>query len=365
MSRKLTIVDSPRRFRLLLLLAGGILGAASSTPCQDLVDQILISFPAETSRIEYARPAALRRLPEYAGLRGQFLGLRLSAMDAALSTLGIEEGDIDEAALAWAPRQGSAAQESPEAHEGNTDGNEPVDGRIRDLPTDLAGLLTGRFDQNRIAQFAAENSVVSIRMHEADAYCLGQKAAGACLVVLNESLAAFGEPAALRRLLETRLGVHGSLGADRRFTGLINEVDRYAPIWGIATGSTVPEWFRGWMPAQGQAPMDWANAFDSVEAFVYSIEAGEKLRLTASLKAESAEVAQKLQQLFSGVRTLLALFWQTQAPGQPNPLADLRVTTEGRVCVLTLAGTLKDITAYRNSPLRPPVSSVSSGNSGQ
>lgn len=350
---------------MLLLLAGAILGAASSTPCQDLVDQVLISFPAETSRVEYARPAELRRLPGYANMRGQFLGLRLSAMDAALSTLGIKETDIDEAVLAWAPRQPRVAGEPPEAHEGETAGSEQPDGRNRDLPTDLAGLLAGRFDRNRIAEFAAASGVVSIRMHEADAYCLGQKAAGACLVMLNESLAAFGEPAALRRLLETRLGVRSSLGADRRFTGLINEVDRYAPIWGIATGSTVPEWFRGWMPLQGQAPMDWARAFDSVEAFVYSIEAGEKLQLTASLKGESVEVAQRLQQLFSGVRTLLALLWQAQAPDQPNPLAGLKVTAEGRVCVLTLAGTLNEIMAYQNSPLRPLVSAANSASSGQ
>lgn len=365
MSRKLTIHRNRGRVRF-LLLAGGILATAPSAPCQDLVDQVLISFPAETQRVEYARPAELRKLPGYAQMREQFLGVRLSAMDTALSVLGIVEGDIDEAMLAWTPRQPHrpAAEVQDRAQ---TDGSGDEDGKFKELPTELAGLLAGRFDRIRVAGFAAAQGLVSIRIHGEDAYCPGQKAAGACLAVLSESMAAFGEPAALNRLLMTRLGLHSSLSADRQFTRLINEVNRYAPIWGIATESTVSEWFRGWVPAGGQAPVDWRQAFDAVEAFTYSIEVGEKLKLSASLQAASSEAAERLHQFFSGLRILLTLFWQAQAPSEPNPLAGLQVTTQGRVCRFTLSSTLREITAYQNSPLRPfaPLPDASSSKKGE
>jgi len=338
----------------LCLLAGWTLGNASGAQCQELADQILTSFPVETNRIEYIRPAELRKLPNYAEIRGQFLGARLSAMDAALSTLGISEGDIDEAALGWTIRKPHAQSDPTETREaGNTATGGPEDG-IERMPTELYGFMTGRFDPASIAKSAWQNGAVSIRIRDVDAHCLGRKASGACLAVLSESLAAFGEPEALDRLLETRVGMRESLAGDRRFTRLVNEINKNAPVWGMATDKTVSEWFRGWMPGQGETQIDWTKAFDSVETFTYGIEVREKLNLTAKLTGKSNEDAKRLHQLFSAVRTLLTYIWQTRLPGQPCPLAGLEVKTDGRACVLELAGNLNDMMAYLNSPLRPP-----------
>jgi hypothetical protein len=263
--------------------------------------------------------------------------------------MGIVESDIDELALAWTPRKPPASGES------TVEAGAPDDETawIRRMPTDLSGLLMGRFDSALIAESAETNGGLRIQVHEVDAYCL-PKAAGACLAVLSPSLAAFGESEALNRLMETRLGLRGSLGADRRFTGFIHQLNRYAPIWGIATGQTVPEWFRGWLPGQGQTQLDWVKTLESVEAFTYSIEVGEKLELTARLHAESVEVAQKLQGLLSGLRTLLTLSWKLQVPDQPSPVSNLRVLSEGRACILRLAGSPEDLLAYQGSVLSSP-----------
>lgn len=273
-------------------------------------------------------------------------------MDAALSTLGIEETDIDELALGWTPREPRRSAEPAETSEANAQGSERADGKIPDQPTELSGLLAGRFDAARIAEHAAANGIVSIQVGELRAFCLGRKAAGACLAVLSESLAAFGEPGALGRLLETRAGLRGSLGADRRFTRLINEVDKNAPIWGMATGDTVAEWFRGWLPGQGPTQMDWKQAFDSVRAFTFSIDVSDQLKLTARLNGESAETARRLGQLFSNLRTLVSLLWQAQGLNQPNPLAGLQVSLDGSACVLHLTAALGEAMAYQSFPMR-------------
>jgi hypothetical protein len=275
--------------------------------------------------------------------------------------LGIVESDIDELALAWIPRQTAARGGSPNVEAEAAMHANPW---VKQMPTELSGLLMGRFDHAQIKENAKTNGGLSIQVHELEAYCL-PRAVGACLAVLSDSLAAFGEPEGLDRLLATRLGQRGSLGADRRFTSLINQVNRHAPIWGIATGQTVPEWFRGWLPVQGQMQFDWVKTLELVETFTYSIEVSEKLELVATLHAESGKVAQQLQRLFFALRALLGLTWQMQVKDRPSPMSNLRVLTDGRACILRLSGSPDDLMAYQGSLLNSTATAQKSITTGQ
>src|SRR5262249_8271112 len=73
----------------------------SSVRAEDIVKEALSSFPPQTIRLEYSRPAKLRELPDYQSPRARYAGEGLRSLEASLSKLGIQEQSIDELVLGW------------------------------------------------------------------------------------------------------------------------------------------------------------------------------------------------------------------------------------------------------------------------
>ncbi len=72
-----------------------------SAGAQDIVKEALASFPPQTIRVEYSRPAKLRELPNYQSLRTRYAAESLRSLETSLSKLGVEERSIDELVLGW------------------------------------------------------------------------------------------------------------------------------------------------------------------------------------------------------------------------------------------------------------------------
>jgi len=248
-------------FRVLMLgLAFSLMTATGRA--QDLVKEALASFPLDTVRLEYSSPAKLRNLPDYATLRRRYLAPGLRSLEAQLASLGIQESDINEVVLGWAPSGEKLG---------------------------LEGVAEGRFDPQAMARRAAAAGISST-----------------------------------------------PVGSKQSFGTLVEQAHKDTPIWGVAIGQAVPDWFKGSMPAQKNLQLDWSTTFKSVESLTYSVQPADQIRLNVQMNCVSDQGAGDLRRVFDGLRLLQKMAWQNQYPNVPNPFDNLVVDASGRAVLLTL-----------------------------
>jgi hypothetical protein len=294
---------------LLGILAVTLVASPAAAPAQDLVKEALGGFPTQTIRLEFSSPAKLRGLPNYASLRQRYIGPRLRKLVDALGQLGIREEDISGLVLGWQP--------------GNTE-------------MALYGFATGRFAAPAIAESAEQRNMPTTPIAGKEAYCLEAGLAGTCVVVLQDSLGAFGSLTALTSMLEAREGQIPSLSSDNRIASLVAGANREAPIWGVAMGPAVGDWFRGWMPNQGNLKLDWGKVFGDVNSLTYSVAAADNVTLSLKMDCKSSESAASLRQVLEGLKLVQQIAWDSQNPGKPNPYQAMDVGQEGHQVSLNL-----------------------------
>ena len=196
------------------------------------------------------------------------------------------------------------------------------------------GLTSGRFSTTALAERAHDQGIKAVTLDGQAAYCVGTGTEENCLAVLGDSLGAFGSQASLRAILAARVGSGTSLDSSGTLAKYVRESETSAPIWGVATGPAVPDWYRGWMPNQTNLKLDWSQAFKTVEALTYSIEPGDTVRLKVRMDCTSSAEATSLGQVFEGLRLFQQLTWENQNPGRPNPYKDLQIqVNEKRVSI--------------------------------
>jgi len=286
---------------LLGILAVTLVALPGAAPAQDLVKEALSGFPTQTIRLEFSSPAKLRSLPNYASLRQRYVGPRLRKLVEALGQLGIREEDISGLVLGWQPGSAEMA---------------------------LYGFATGRFSARAITESAEQRNMAATPVAGKPAYCLEAGLAGACVVVLQDSLGAFGSLTALTSMLEAREGQVPSLSSDNRFPSLVAGANKDAPIWGVAVGPAVADWFRGWMPNQGNIKLDWGKVFGDVNSLTYSVAAGDNVTLGLKMDCKSSESAASLRQVLEGLKLVQQIAWDSQNPGKPNPYQAMNVGLE-------------------------------------
>jgi hypothetical protein len=294
---------------LLGILAAMVVALPGAAPAQDLVKEALRGFPTETIRLEFSNPAKLRSLPNYARLRQRYVGPRLRKLVEELGQLGIREEDITGLVLGWQP--GSAEM-------------------------GLYGFATGHFNAQAIAQSAEQRNMAATPIAGKPAYCLEAGLAGTCVVVLQDSLGAFGALTSLTSMLEAREGQVPSLSSDSRFPTLIAGANKDAPIWGVAVATAVGDWFRGWMPNQGSIKLDWSKVFGDVDSLAYSVAAADDVTLGLKMECKSSESAVSLRQVFEGLRLVQQMAWDSMNPGKPNPYKAMDVGQDGKHVSLKL-----------------------------
>jgi hypothetical protein len=294
---------------LLGMLAVTLLALPGVAPAQDLVKEALSGFPTETIRLEFSTPAKLRSLPNYASLRQRYIGPRLRKLVDALGQLGIREEDISGLVMGWQP--GSAEM-------------------------GLYGFATGNFSAQAITQSAAQRNMEPTPVAGKPAYCLEAGLTGTCVVVLQDSLGAFGSLTALTSMLEAREGQVPSLSSSDRFPSLVAGANKDAPIWGVAVGPAVADWFRGWMPIQGNLKLDWSKVFGDVNSLTYSVTAADDVTLGLKMDCKSPQSAASLRQVLEGLKLVQQIAWDSQNPGKPNPYQSMNVGLESNQVSLKL-----------------------------
>jgi hypothetical protein len=273
-------------------------GTARQSAAQDFATQAMSGFPTQTTRVEFSSPTKLRKLANYQSLRAKFLGARLQQLESALDQIGIREDDIDDLMIGWKPG---------------------------DKEMDLYGYASGRFNKSQVARRAAAQNLTPTPISGEQAYCLSAGVAGTCVVILENSFGVFGPLSSLTSLLDVHAGQAPSLSADPRFTALLGEVNKDAPIWGIALGAAVADWFGGWMSNQNSLKLDWGQVFQKVDSLTYSIQAADKVNLDVKLNCATASDAATLRQVLDGLKMAQQLAWAAQNPGHANPYSDMNV----------------------------------------
>ncbi len=302
-----------RRLSLGLLL---IVFGAGSLKAQSLVSEALSSFPRDTIRIEYSHPSVLRNLPDYSTLRQRYEGPRLQELEGSLAKLGIQESDVDELVLGW---------------------------RIQDEAWQFFGVTSGRFNAHSLAERAAAQGLAESRLGEQTAYCSNDNSN--CMAVLSDTLGAFGSLASLQAIQESRAGRLPNLASEGRFARLVARAQSGTPIWGVAVGLAVPDWFRGWMPNQTDLKIDWEQAFKPVEGLVYSVDPGKTVKLSIAMDCTSAADAASLKQALDGLKLYQQLAWQNQNPGRPNPYQSLDIQGQDAQILIKLETAYSELMA--------------------
>lgn len=275
----------------------------------ELVKEALQDFPPETVRVEYSNPAKLRKLPNYSSLRQRYLGEQLRSLEESLAKLGVQEDEVDQLVTGWGKGGGKGA--------------------------DFYGLAEGRFDPQTIANRAASAGVKPVPLGGAastSAYCLASEggAEPTCVLVLSNSEGAFGTLKSLGSILQARNGAASTATMDQRLKALAEEDTSDAPIWGVAVGPAVVNWFKYLMPGQDSLELDWSQAFGDVRALAYSIDAAEQVHLALKLDCTTPAAAMSLRQLLDGLQSFQRLAWPTQHPHEPNPFQAVEVDSSGQ-----------------------------------
>ena len=276
---------------------------------QELAKDALASFPPDTIRLEYSNPHKLRALPNYQSLRQRFAGARLQKLVDSLGQIGVREEDVDETVLGF--RLGSAE-------------------------ADLYGFASGRFDARLLSDRAAEQGIPPSTIAGQQGYCLGASVNSPCVATLGRSRGAFGTLTLLTSMLEARAGQSPGLASNEEFARLVSEAPTSSTIWGVALGPAVADWFKGWMPGQGNVQMDWGSVFQSVDALTYGVDAAQQVNLNLKLSCRSAEAASSLRQVLEGLKLAQQLSWQSMNPGRSNPYQAMQVELRGSQVLLRL-----------------------------
>lgn len=297
---------------LVLIVLAGIPGFS-----QDFVTTAMSGLPTQILRVEYSSPSKLRRLSNYQNLRGKFLGPRLQELESALGQVGIREDDIDELMIGWKPG---------------------------DKEMDLFGYASGHFDKAQVASRASADNLTPTPIAGQQAYCLSAGVAGTCVVILENSLGAFGPLSSLTTLLEAHQGQAPNLNSDPRFSGLIGDVNKAAPIWGIALNGAVADWFGGWLSSQNNLKLDWTQVFQKVDSLTYSIDVADKVNLDIKLNCTTPADATTLRQVLDGLKMAQQLSWSATNPGHPNPYTGMNVDVHDKQIGLQMSMAFSELT---------------------
>jgi hypothetical protein len=288
---------------LAAVLAAG-LTAAPEGSAQQIVQDALAILPADAVRFEYSNPSKLRSLPKYSQLRDRYLGSELKVLETSLAELGVQEGDVNELVLSWEPAEVGMAH--------------------------MDGIATGRFDAEALADHAKQKGIPATPVGGMTAYCFGGDSGPLCVMAVKASVGTFGTLEALKKMADVESGQAPALATNPQFLKLVDEGRVDAPIWGVAIGPAVGDWFQGWMPEQNRGQLNWNQTFQGVEALTYNVNPSDRISVAANFECNSESATANLRQLLEAMKAFEQLAWQSQYPNRPNPYAGLQMDSSNR-----------------------------------
>ena len=288
---------------LAAVLAAGLMASAQGR-AQQIVQDALAILPADAVRFEYSNPAKLRSLPRYSQLRDRYLGPELKVLENSLAQLDVQEGDVDELVLSWQPAAAGMAQ--------------------------MDGIAKGHFDARALADHARDKGILTVPVGNMAAFCPGGDSGPLCVMVIRASEGAFGSLDVLKKMAAVQSGQAPELASNPQFVKLVAEGRADTPIWGVAIGPAVGDWFQGWMPEQNRGQLNWNQTFQSVESLTYNVSPSVKISVAANFECNSEAAAGNLRQLLEALKAFEQLTWQSQYPNRQNPYAGLHMDSSNR-----------------------------------
>jgi len=238
---------------------------------EQLGEEALSSFPADTQQVAYSNLAQLRSSPDYPQIRERVLNRELRYFQDFLRMSGIDpDKDVDEVILGWR-------------------------GEAQDFAS-FFGMAAGRFQPEKIHQFYRKNQIPSRHYESADLYAFGSgdDPGDLFFTFLDPSLAAFGRLPDLKAILDTRQGTASSLETNATFADWEAELEDTAPQWGILTGKVVANLAAQWVSG-GKGSITAPGALlGAVQAALYRVEWDGGFNSHLALLCREAQTASAL-----------------------------------------------------------------------
>jgi len=277
----------------MMALAGALLGGLGAFlfPIPGAADQLpeeaLNTFPADTLQVVFTNLADLRPLSIYPQIRQRILNRQLKAFEDFLRPMGIEpEKDIDEVMLGW---------------RGEMVG-----------PAGFLGLAGGRFQPALIQQYFDHTGLPVREYNGANLYAFGSGSDPNDLffTFFDSSLVAFGRLVDVKGMIDARQGSINALNSNADFVNWQGELDGTAPQWGILNGKSAGNLAGLWLAPSGQKNVNLGSLASSVRALLYRVQWDSGFSAQLFMVCNTPETA-------AGFATLVGLL--QQAAKQPTP----------------------------------------------
>ncbi len=268
----------------------------------ELLPEAVLSFPVETTVLEYDSLSTLRALPNYQELRKQYSAENFQAIQKDLLLLGISEEQVTEAVMAAGPNG-------------------------------FFGLLAGSF-RTALASEAVKQGMTSSVLESQPVFCAKD---GMCFLFPSREGGRlfFGTSVQLHAISDVIQGRALSLRSNPIFTDLIAHREPHSPVFGFAPGNKIGLWAGDNILIALSSRLDLTNIFSSIQNFAYSVSLDSNAHVDLSLFCSSEGTAIVIRTALAAAGDLERAASVAASPGS-LPFNNMIVTSTGRLVAVKL-----------------------------
>jgi hypothetical protein len=296
-------------------LAGlAILCFPSLLAADQLPQEALATFPADTLQVAFTNLAVLRSLPAYPQIRQQVLSRQLHALQDFLRPMGIDpDRDVDEVMIGW---RGEMAG-----------------------PSGYLGMAAGRFQPDLVQKYFDRTGLPTRAYAGTTLYAFGSRRFNDLyFAFLDRSVVAFGWRADVKAMLDARQGAANALNSNSDFVAWERELEGTAPQWGIVNGESASNLWTNWFGGAGQNRVDLGSMTGSVRALLYRVHWDTGFTSRLVLVCNSVDNAKGFAMLVDLLHQAVAQPTSASSQGLSPLLRNLQAHRDGVRLELDLSG---------------------------
>lgn len=287
-------------------LLGFFTAVPSRTAAGSLTTAVIGMFPKSTNEFAYADLKSARKLPWFAQMQDQMLPKQMKDFEQFLSSAGVDpNSQVD--SLAW------GAIMSADGASGQ-----------------ILGVALGAFDPSSTeAKFKAQKMPM-IESNGYHLYAFGSGGGGSDILFffIDSNTAAFGNRAALDKLIDVRMGTGESLFTNDKLYPLITEANGSGLIWAVLDKNSTNLAMHELLPQASQFPQA-AAIVGRIHAMTISVTADSGIDVQFQAVCDSVDDANTL-----GAAMQAGIMYRRYQEAQSNPdfakaLDHVRVTPTG------------------------------------